>query len=301
MLLQPKGLPEGMYFNRKIPLSNEEYHDDPALSHSGMTKLMISWPDYWVNSALNPKRKQFNATPAMIFGQRSGMLLLEPDNFYKAFNTAGRKPNAKSLFLSSIEYQTLTDSRDAVMEMDLGRQYIAQGYPEVSIFFNIDGVRVRVRIDYLRTFGCIDYKRIAEVNNWAIGKAVKNQGLDIQQFLYLEAVKWARLWLAKMTPAELTAFAMREGVDEGWLKDFRDDQDLFFMFLFQRSTSPYIWELRDLEPEVVNDGAHAVFTAVNRYRSGLENYGLGKPPMGPKKVKTVSQYHVPRRDYDYEE
>jgi hypothetical protein len=299
MVAQPKGIEEGIYSSKT--LSNEAYHEDPALSHSGMTKVLVSWPDYWMTSVLNPQRKRYTATDAMIFGQRAGMLLLEPDVFYKSFNTAGRAPNAKAMFLSSVEYERLVEGQKAVMEVPIGKDHLTQGYPEVSIFFNIDGVRVRVRIDYLRTFGCIDYKRIAELNNWGIGKAVKNQGLDIQHFLYLEAVKWARLWIKRMKPEELTAWCQREGFDEGWMCDFRDDQDLLFRFLFQRSTPPYIWGFRDLEPEVVVEGAHAVFTAVKRYRKGLELYGTGRPPLGENNVKTVSQYHVPRRDYDYEE
>jgi hypothetical protein len=297
MVTQPIGITEGIYFN----LPNEEYHDDPALSHSGMTHVLVSWPDYWIRSALNPQRKKFNPTDAMIFGQRAGMLLLEPDTFYKSFNTAGRAPNAKAHFISSIEYERLMEGRNAVIEMDIGREHFIQGYPEVSIFFRIDGIMVRVRIDYLRTFGCIDYKRIKEVNNYEIGRAVKNQGLDIQDFLYLEGVKASRLMLQRMTDAELAAFAKRENVAEDWLRDFRDDTDLLFRFLFQRSTPPYIWEFRELENEVLSEGAHAVFAAIRRYKKGLEVHGIGRPPLGQSTVKTVSQYHVPRRDYDYGE
>lgn len=297
MIGQPHGLAEGIYFN----LSNEEYHADPALSHSGMTSVLVSWPDYWVRSALNPQRKKYNPTDAMVFGSRAGTLLLEPELFYKSFNTAGRAPNAKAMFISSVEYDRLQEGRNAVMDVDIGREHFIQGYPEVSVFFKMDGIMVRVRIDYLRTFGCIDYKRIAEVNNIAVGRAVKAQGLDIQNFLYLEGVKAARLMLARLNDAELQAFALREKVDYLWLKDFRTDTDLLFRFLFQRSTPPYIWEFRELENEVLSEGAHAVFAAVRRYKKGLELYGIGRPPMGQNTVKTISQYHVPRRDYDYED
>lgn len=297
MVTQPIGIEEGIYFN----LSNEEYHADPALSHSGMTSVLVSWPDYWVRSALNPQRKKYNPTDAMVFGSRAGTLLLEPELFYKSFNTAGRAPNAKAMFISSVEYDRLQEGRNAVMDVDIGREHFIQGYPEVSVFFKMDGIMVRVRIDYLRTFGCIDYKRIAEVNNIAVGRAVKAQGLDIQNFLYLEGVKAARLMLARLNDAELQAFALREKVDYLWLKDFRTDTDLLFRFLFQRSTPPYIWEFRELENEVLSEGAHAVFAAVRRYKKGLELYGIGRPPMGQNTVKTISQYHVPRRDYDYDD
>lgn len=300
MVKQPQGIPEGIYFN----LSNEDYHNDPALSHSGMTKVLVSWPDYWTSSSLNPSRKKYNQTPAMKFGERSGMLLLQPDLFHKSYNTHGKSGfNAKALYLSSVEWNELNESVDGIREIEIGRQHFTDGYAEVSIFFRDrdTGIMQRARIDYLRHFGGIDFKRIKAVNNYEIGRAVKNQGLDIQNFLYLEAIKAARLMLARLNETELQSLADRERVDIDWLRAFRDDTDLLFRFLFQRSEAPYIWEFRELENEVLLEGAHAVFTAIKRYKAGLEKYGVGKPPLGHDTVRTVSQYHVPRRDYDYEQ
>lgn len=300
MVSQPQGLPEGIYFN----LSNEDYHNDPALSHSGMTKVLVSWPDYWTSSCLNPARKKYDQTEAMKFGDRSGQLLLQPELFHKKYNTHGKTSvNAKALYLSSVEWNKINESVDGIMEVPIARQHFTDGYPEVSIFWRDvgTGIMLRARVDYLRTFGCIDFKRIAEVNNYAIGRAVKAQGLDIQNFLYLEGVKAARLWLAKFKDIDLANYAKDQNVSFAWLNDFRDDTDLLFRFLFQRSAAPFIWEFRELENEVLLDGAHAVFTAIKRYKAGLEKFGTGKPPLGHDTVRTISQFHVPRRDYDYEQ
>lgn len=300
MTAQPQGIPEGIYFN----LSNEEYHNDPALSHSGMTKVLVSWPDYWINSCLNPTRKAWKKTPAMEFGERSGMLLLQPKLFHQTYNTYGKsRPEAKGVWLSSIDWNELNESVNAVMEVDIAKQHFKDGYPEVSIFWRDigSGVMLRARVDWLRTFGCIDFKRIKEINNYVIGSAVKSQGLDIQNYLYLEAVKAARSMLKRLNDEALGSLAKREKVSLEWLKEFRDDTDLLFRFLFQRSTSPYIWEFRELENEVLTEGANAVFSAIRKYKKGLELYGTKKPPLGNDTVKTISQYHVPRRDYDFEE
>lgn len=300
MVDQPKGIPEGIYFN----LSNEDYHNDPALSHSGMTKLLVSWPDYWVNSCLNPHRKPWKTTPAMEFGQRSGMLLLQPKLFHETYNTYGKsRADSRGAWLSSIQWTDLHESVDAIMEVEIARKHFVDGYPEVSIFWKDPGtgVMLRARVDYLRTFGCIDFKRIADINNYAIGRAVKAQGLDIQNFLYLEAVKAARAMLKRMSDVQLMLFVTAENISLEWLKAFRDDHDLLFRFLFQRSTPPYIWEFREIENEVLTEGANAVFSAVKLYRSGLDKFGVGKPPLGQNAVKKISQYHVPRREYDYEQ
>lgn len=300
MTAQPIGIKPGMYFH----LDNETYHDDPALSHSGMTRLLVSWPDFWTGSCFNPERKKQKVTDAMEFGKRSGMLLLEPKTFYQTFNTHGRaQTSAKGQWLASHEWARLTESVDAIMDTKAGRDYFSYGYPEVTIVYRdrATGIMVRARTDYLRTFGVIDFKRIAEMNNRTIGGAVKNQGLDIQAFLYLEAVKEARLWLRGLGTTGLTEFAIEQNVDPLWLAAFRDDNDLVFRFLFQRSAPPYIWEIRELDEDVYIAGGHAVFEALRRYQKGLQQFGLKKPPMGTDKVKSISAYHVPRRDYEYGE
>lgn len=297
---QPIGIEEGIYFN----LSNDDYHADPALSHSGMTKILLSWQDYWMNSIHNPDRKKFEATDAMKFGERSGMLLLEPKKFHEKYNTYGKSaPGSKGVWLSSVEYSRLHESIEGVLDVPIAAEHFKDGYAEVSIFWRDPhtGIMLRSKNDYLRTFGAIDFKRIAGVDNYNIGRAVKAQGLDIQNFLYLEGIKAARRMLRALSEAQIEALANREGVLTEWLRAFRDDEDLLYRFLFQRSSPPYIWEFRELDSDVVLEGGNATFKAIKRYKNCLAKYGLGKPPMGNDSVKTVSTYHVPRRDYDYDQ
>lgn len=295
----PEGLPEGMYFN----LSNDDYHNDPALSHSGMTKVLVSWQDYWVNSSHNPARKEWKQTDAMAFGERSGMMLLEPKRFAATFNSYGRAPSAaKGIWISSEEYKKITKSVHDIMSVPKAAAYFEQGYPEVSFFWRdkITGVPCRARVDYLRTFGAIDFKRIMGVGPFAIGKAVKSQGLDIQNYLYLEGIKAGREWLRRMPKKEFEKFAEREGVALDWLTAFMLEDDLLFRFLFQRSTPPYIWKIRELENEVLLEGENATYEALKRYKEGLARFGTGAPEMGDGELGTISKFHIPRRDYDFE-
>lgn len=296
---QPQGLPEGIYLN----LSNEDYHNDPALSHSGMTKVLISWPDYWVSSCLNTKRDPFKRTAAMLFGERSGMLLTQPELFYSTYNTYNKaKPNLKGQYLSSMEWQDIKDSVDAILNVPIAKQHYKNGYAEVSVFWRDPGtgIMLRCRYDWLLIFGAVENKRVDEINNWNIGRAVKKYGYDIQAFLYLEGIKAARRMLKNMEADQITRLAKTEGFDEGWLKDFRDDTDLLFRFLFQRSKAPYIWEFRELSDDVLIEGGHAVFASIKKYKRGLEMFGICQPPLGYDTVNEISSLHVPRRDYDYE-
>lgn len=287
----PEGLPEGIYFD----LSNDDYHNDPALSHSGMTKVLISWPDYWTHSCHNPDRKKYEPTDAMKFGDRSGMYLLEKDKFYEKYATYKRNAgNSQGIYLSSVEYDKIRTSIDCIREVPIANEYFSNGYPEVSIFFmdKATGVMLRVKIDYLRTFGAIDFKRIKAVDPWEIGNAVTNQGLDIQNHLYLEGIKDARLMLQRKKPPVFG------NVDPEWLAAFAKDEDLLFRFVFQRSTPPYIWKIKELEREVLNDGAKATRKAIELYMDGARRFGFERPVCGTGDVETISQYHVRRRSYD---
>lgn len=297
---QPQGLPEGIYFN----LSDEIYHSDPALSHSGMTKLLLSWADYWVNSCLNPQRKKFEATAAMEFGKQSGMLLTQPKVFHQTYNTHGRSSStSKGMWLSSVQWQKLTESVDAVIDVEIGAAHFRDGYAEVAVVWRDPdtGVMLRVKFDFLRTFGIIDVKRIRAMDDWTIGNAVRDQGLDIQNFLYLEGMKAARRILLAMNEAGRIKFALDNGVDSHWLEEFTHDQDIMFRFLFQRSTPPYIWDFVELEEDAVIEGANSVSAAIKRYQDGIGTFGVGKPAMGRDKVRKIGSFFIPRRRYQYED
>lgn len=298
--LQPQGLAEGIYFG----LDDEKYHNDPALSHSGMTKLLVSWPDFWVNSSLNPERKKKQPTEAMEFGKRSGMLLTQPKVFHQSYNTHGRSsPTAKGNWLSSIEWQKLTESVDAIIDVDIGAQHFRDGYAEVAVVWRdpTTGIMLRIKVDFLRTFGIIDVKRIKAMDDWTIGNAVRDQGLDIQNYLYLEGMKAARRMLVDMGHEGRAEFAQAQKVDPIWLEEFTHDKDLMFRFLFQRSTPPYIWDFVELEEDAIVEGANSTFSALKRYQDGMQAYGVKKPPMGRNRVRKIGQFVIPRRRYQYED
>lgn len=297
---QPEGLPEGIYFG----LDDKTYHDDPALSHSGMTKLLLSWADYWVSSCLNPQRKQFEATAAMEFGKQSGMLLTQPKVFHQTYNTHGRStPTAKGQWLSSVQWGKLNESVDAIIDVPIGAAHFRDGYAEVAIIWRdrATGIMLRVKFDFLRTFGIIDVKRIRAMDDWTVGNAVRDQGLDIQCYLYQEGLKAARRMLLSMNEAARIAFAHNNNVSPEWIEELAHDEDVMFRFLFQRSTPPYIWDFIELEDDAVIEGANSVHAAITRYKDGLAMFGTGKPPLGRERVRKIGSFFIPRRRYQYED
>lgn len=184
---QPVGLKEGIYFK----LSNDDYHADPALGHSGMTKVLISWADYWATGPLNPQRKKFLPTDAMIFSDRCHSFLLEGDKkFFQRFAVHGMaRDTGKQTYIARDEFRKIEDSIKAILENPEAAEYFKLGYPEVSVFWRdpTTGIMLKARYDYLRTFMFLDYKRIKGLDNYTIGKSVRDQGLDIQCAHFSEA------------------------------------------------------------------------------------------------------------------
>lgn len=288
---QPIGLQPGIYFK----LSNEAYHLDPSLSHSGMTNLLVSWPDYWDRSCHNPNRRDYTQTEAMAFGERCHAYLLEENEFFNRFGVHGQKFDYKKhVPISSIEFSKIKKSIECIRRIPEADNHFKGGYPEVTIIWldPLTKIMLRARIDYLRIFGAIDYKRIKGMDNFTIGRAVKDQGLDIQAFLYIEAIRHARIMLKGKNPNVVG------DVDQDWILGFTHNKGEMFRFLFQRSTPPYIWSFRELAPEVIEEGERAVRTAITLYKKNIERYGVAEPPSGSAVVDEISSFHIPRRNYD---
>jgi hypothetical protein len=201
-----------------------------------------------------------------------------------------------------VAWQRLTESVEAITDMKIGAEHFRDGYAEVAVFWRdpTTGIMLRIKCDFMRTFGIIDVKRIKAMDDWTIGNAVRDQGLDIQNFLYLEGMKAARAMLLGIDLRGRQAFAHTQTVDATWLEEFTHDIDLMFRFLFQRSTPPFIWDFVELEEDALVEGANAMFEACKRYKEGIETYGVGKPPMGRNRVRKIGSFVIPRRRYQYE-
>lgn len=287
---QPTGLAEGIYFG----LSEDIYHDDPAFSHSGMVDILISPYDYWFKSVLNEKREKWKTTDAMVFGKRCHKFLLEGMDFFKHYNVHGMPNDDKKLWVSKPDWDKIYQSVQRIRTSPEGNEYFKLGYPEVSIFWRdpATGIMLRARVDYLRTFGAIDYKRIKGITTPEVGRAIRDQGLDIQAYLYCEGIERIRRLLraGKITP--------QGTVDPAWLEAFTHDDDCIFRFFFQRSVPPYVWRIEYLDNDTMQVAGDFTRKAIQIYKHHIETYGPGEWPMGNGTATEFSFYNIPRRNYD---
>ena len=103
----------------------------------------------------------------------------------------------------------------------------AGGYPEVSIFWTIDGVRRKARIDYLKTSVAVDLKTYSNVYgsraDMAIHTAAARNGHDLQAAWYRPGLK-----AAKHLP-----FLGDAAPDADWERAFREAPECQTYFVYQ--------------------------------------------------------------------
>src|ERR1700722_270263 len=288
---QPEGLKPGIYFG----LPENTYHADPALSHGGMVKLLVSWRDYWEYGPLNPNRAQKKPTDAMVFGTRCHELLMDPASFFEKYSVTGSSKwmQGKQL-IARDEFDRIKDSIDEIKRVKGAYAYFQDGMPEVTIVWvcRVTGVRLRIRIDWLRVFGGIDYKRVKNIENNALGWVIADHGYDIQQELYQQGIAEIRALLRAGKVATHGVY------DKAWLKRFMDDEDCLFRFFFQRSIQPFVFTIKSFDAEILANARQHIEDAKNRYVAGIKAFGTSRPPAGNAETEEFSIYHLPRRIID---
>lgn len=291
---QPEGFKPGIYFG----MPEAAYHADPALSHSGMVKLLLSELDYWVESPLNPDRETWREAKrgsAMWFGKMSHLLLLERERFWRDFRIIGQTPKDGVTWLTKDEYREIKAAVDEIKAVPEAAAHFEKGYPEVSIFWRdpATGLMLRARCDYLRTFGAIDYKRARSLQNNQLGWHIADFGYDIQHAHYVEGIRQIKAQLN-------SGKAIVDGpVAPEWIEEFKRDTDVMFRFFFQRSDSPYIFRIiKGFDEEIASNARQRIDEAKERYRYNIERYGTARWPAGKVEAEEFSIYHLPKRIFD---
>ncbi len=286
---QPTGFEPGIYFN----MGDVEYHNDPALSHSGINHILVSELDYWVNSCHNPAR-EFKEGEGMKFGKYSEMYLLEKKKFLATYNVAGGQYKPGRKVIDRATYDRVVESVKEIRSDKNSSAYFEHGYPQVSIFLRDEetGVMLRIRADYMRTFGCVDLKRMRSIQNHQLGYYCAEHGLDLQDYLYRKVIAQAK--------RELLAGTIKPvgDVDQVWLDAFAKDPDSMFMFFAQRSTSPFIYKIKYFAPDIRDNAKIRTEEGIRKYLSMIERFGTARPPAGDARPEEMTSYHLPKRIYD---
>ncbi len=144
---------------KKKNISNEKYHSDPAISCSGIKKIVSNSLYDYIHP--DPNKEQ---SKAMIIGSATHSFLLEKDKFLSEFyimpKIDKRSKDGKEKFawhnkraegkmiIDDNDYQILQQMEHNRDKIDLAKKY-CKGEIEKSFFGQYDGIDIRIRPDII--------------------------------------------------------------------------------------------------------------------------------------------------------
>jgi hypothetical protein len=287
-------LPLGLYFG----LDEARYHADPGIGSTQIRQLTRNPQAYWYNSWMNPRRPPDEPSPAMIRGTALHRLvymgedyfgkhyMCGPDQFGMSSGekaTSTKKANALAesqgkLCIKLDDYERIAICAAMIKQNPKLGGVFEGGAPEVSLFWDVGGIRCKGRFDYLKArgdgvVGIGDLK--SESNPFDIDfptscrNAVARRGYVEQASWYLDG---AISWLAR----HIADGAVYGDADPDFLDRLRKGTQFGFAWVFyQIEGAPLTWSTI-LSPEnpYAEKGRAANAAGLANYRRFLDHYGV---------------------------
>lgn len=156
------------------------------------------------------------------------------------------------------------------------KTWFAGGKAEVSVVFDFQGCRFKVRFDYMKIRYICDLKTFANQRRRSIARAVEqaveSNGYWIQAALYLLGADAAQ---ALIKAGAVHGFAG----DKDWLVDYAKTPVEEFRFAFlQKGNAPAVQPaIFDRVDRGYGEGLNEVLKAIDKFRRGLKLYGTDQP------------------------
>lgn len=282
---KPQPFNPGIYFG----LDEDDYHADPALGSTDMKKLADSPPDYWFESSYNPMREPSEDTPSRLFGRAVHKFVLEgrgafeaayaPTDFSgstkdgKAERAAiadmGKTPIKRADWNRIMMAGTIMRSNPHISTAFLG------GMPEVSVFWERDGIRRKNRFDFLKPRAVVDLKSNSNKSKRHFPESCRRQ---IAEYRY--DVQCAHYSEGRAVVPDLIASGAVYGDHDGqWLKKVAEAREWAFVWIFYQSEgAPLTWGTTVSPGNGILDIARATLAkSEENYRKFLDRFGFNEP------------------------
>lgn len=161
------------------------------------------------------------------------------------------------------------------------RQTFQNGVPEISLFWEIDGVPMKARLDYTRLGGTAkkpvgiitDLKSFANVLEQpperAVANAITKTRLDVQMAAYFDGIQRIPQWIAegKVYGAE--------NIEPAWLDTLGAVREWHWFWVFYEKGLP-VSLLRSVRPgsQIHETGKLTLSRALQAYRDNMEAFGM---------------------------
>lgn len=298
---------EGIYFG----LDENLYHSLPWCGSSNIKKLYTSPPDYWFESHMNPLCEVEDESFALTLGsalhhrilygeadfkkhyqairggnkdgtvsadelknwltaQGSIPAKLKADNERMAYEQFGVTLMAEKAF-----ERVMVSAHMIVQNPNLAQAFI-NGWPEVSIFWNNDGVPCKCRIDYLKLGAWVDLKsfsgkqRIMGLDKMVL-KDIFNYRYDIQAAHYMGCGQQAQKFV---TEDKVFIADGAQGPTKEWLTKAFSKAPLWVFVFYKNEGAPISksYQIENGSP-AHQSGNAAVKLALDNYRDNMAKFG----------------------------
>jgi hypothetical protein len=244
---QSKFIPDGVYFN----MAESVYHGDPALGSTGIKKLIDNAPDYWWDSPLNPARPEDDDTPVKVFGRQFHQCVLEGQEKFKAGHAPQTLPANRKDGMDEIakireagkvpvkfkDYTKILAASAFIKANKTLANAFEGGVPEVSIFWTENGIRYKVRLDYLKMNAIADLKSLANMYGKEFGKACRDAVASYDYIVSAEHYRHGRLQMGRLIKEGKVYDVPEEMMP--WLINVAGNKTFAFVFVFyQKDGAP---------------------------------------------------------------
>lgn len=275
---------QGIYFG----LDELQYHQDPALGSTDIRRIMASPCDWWWHSSLNPARPSVEPTPAMQFGRAVHKCVLEGKAAFEALYgscefpgniKAGKEERAAldaqgKIALKADDYQRILIASAMIAANPHLAEAFTGGVPEVSVFWERDGVRFKCRIDELKLRASVDLKSIRNSRGIDFREACKRRFSDDRHDVQAEHYQDGRRHMEQL----LADGAVYGDHDPEWLSRAAKASAAFVFVYWQAEDSPITWS-RKLSPgnPILDYARQTINRAIDHFKTYRAAFGDDRP------------------------
>lgn len=299
--------PLGVYFS----LDDAAYHADVALGSGDLRRLAVSPFDFWWESRFCPDRKPEEPTRALIFGRAAHTAVLEGiDKFremyapldYSGSTTRGKAERERiasmgMIGLSRDDYERVAIAASLIRLNPYMADAFNGGAPEVSVFWEADGIKKKARLDFLKPRATTDLKSIRNTLDIDFRDACRRRfvhsRLDAQAAHYNEG------------RAQIAGF-LREGKVFGDApRDLLDavaragDEFAFVFVFWQADGAPLTWGMQ-ISPgnPVLARGQAVIDAAIANWKRFVAEFGTDAAWVIAEPPAEVYEHELPYRYKD---
>jgi hypothetical protein len=279
--LARQAIEPGIYFS----LSDTEYHADGALGSTNMKQLLQSAPDFWWQSPMNPAREPEKETPAKVFGRAVHKAVLEGADAFRAIYAPTDHPGnvkaGKDEVAAIREAGMIPLKRDDFNRILAASAFIGanrhlsnafkNGMPEVSVFWDCNGVMMKARFDYLKLNAISDLKSIRNRMGKEFTRACRDAIASYEYILSAEHYMEGRRQMAKLI-ADGAVYGDHDA--ERLARVAANEVFAFVLVFWQAEQSPIAHGFK-LSPgnPMLGYGRHWIEKAVDTYRRFMAEFG----------------------------